>query len=151
MLRTNGQCHRKRHDKINHGAGEPTTQTLAPPHVWLSLQARRHASLSDYQHQRTCGWGSCAPDFPALLCPCALCDFVLLAGERAPWEDEVECKLFSPPIGGVGPSNEVSCGRPLTTCFHGPPLGKGQYLGLRHVRLSSRGLHVLSIFYRLAR
>lgn len=29
------------------------------------------------------------------------------AGERAPWENEIECKLFSPPIGGVGPSNEV--------------------------------------------
>lgn len=29
------------------------------------------------------------------------------AGEPAPWEDEIECKLFSPPIGGVGPSNEV--------------------------------------------
>lgn len=28
-------------------------------------------------------------------------------GEPAPWEDEFECKLFSPPIGGVGPSNEV--------------------------------------------
>ncbi|CAN0413269.1 unnamed protein product, partial [Hapterophycus canaliculatus] len=26
---------------------------------------------------------------------------------RAPWEDEIDCKLFSPPIGGVGPSNEV--------------------------------------------
>lgn len=35
----------------------------------------------------------------------------ICVGERAPWEDEIECKLFSPPIGGVGPSNEVRSAR----------------------------------------
>ncbi|CAN0156851.1 unnamed protein product, partial [Ectocarpus sp. 6 AP-2014] len=45
--------------------------------------------------------------WPINLPPSFRVDGVLCEGERAPWEDEVECKLFSPPIGGVGPSNEV--------------------------------------------
>ncbi|CBJ32362.1 conserved unknown protein [Ectocarpus siliculosus] len=45
--------------------------------------------------------------WPINLPPSFRVDGVLCEGERAPWEDEFECKLFSPPIGGVGPSNEV--------------------------------------------
>eukprot|EP00903_Cladosiphon_okamuranus_P014606 g13544.t2 len=45
--------------------------------------------------------------WPVNLPPSFRVDGVLCEGERAPWEDEIECKLFSPPIGGVGPSNEV--------------------------------------------
>ncbi|CAN0273126.1 unnamed protein product, partial [Ectocarpus sp. 13 AM-2016] len=45
--------------------------------------------------------------WPINLPPSFRVDGVLCEGERAPWENEFECKLFSPPIGGVGPSNEV--------------------------------------------